>query len=89
MVINVWSRNRFHVGTISGKNSKSSKKSTQESLLVTKEVEAILKKRVIQKTSAGAILVQPLVSKQKGWELLTCNELKKSEWRACIYSRVC
>ena len=49
--MSVWSKSRRHFGTISGKSSTSSKMSAQESLLVTKEVESMLKMGTIQKTS--------------------------------------
>lgn len=52
-----------------GKISNHPKVSTQKSLLVTKDVKAILEKRVIKKMSAGSILVQPPVSKQKNLNL--------------------
>ena len=59
--------------------------SAQVSLLVTKEVESMLKKGAIQKKSVKKrpILDQPVFSRKKGWGQQTCNKHKKSE---CIHS---
>lgn len=50
--------------------------STQESLLVTKEMEAMLEKGTIQKTSVKRLLRQSLLSKPKGCEQHTWYKLK-------------
>ena len=55
--MDVWSKNRLHFGTISGKSSTSSK-NVSTGILVsdsTKEVESMLKRRAIQKASVKKV----------------------------------
>ena len=81
----VWSRNRLDFGTISGKNSTSSKNVTTGILASDKGggiyvEEGNHSKNICEKRS---ILEQPVFSRKKGWEEQTCDKLKKPE---CIHS---
>ena len=81
----VWSKNRLHFGTISGKSSTSSKNVSTGILASDKGggiyvEEGSHPKNVWEKRS---ILEQPVFSWKKGMMEQTCDKLKKSE---CIHS---
>ena len=57
----------FELQPFQAKFSHHPKMSTQESSLETKDMEAMLEKGAIQKTSAKQLLWQSLLIKQKGW----------------------
>lgn len=86
----------FKLQPFQAKFSHHPKMSTQESLLVTTETEAMLGKGAIQERSLKELLWQSLLSKEKGyggWGQQTCNKLKKSECfhslPSCINPRTC
>ena len=81
----VWSKNRLHFGTISGKSSTSSKNVSTGILASDKGggiyvEEGSHPKKICEKRS---IHEQPVLSRKKGWGEQTCDKLKKSE---CIHS---
>ena len=81
----IWSKNRLHFGTISGKSSTSSKNVTT-GILASDEGGGIYVeegshlKNICEKRS---ILEQPVLRRKKGWGEQTCDKLKRSE---CIHS---
>ena len=81
----VWSKNRLHFGTITGKSSTSSKNVSIGILASDKGggiyvEEGSHPKKICEKRS---IHEQPVLSRKKGWGEQTCDKLKKSE---CIHS---
>ena len=81
----VWSKNRLHFGTISGKSS-TSFKNVSTGILASDKVGGIYveegnhSKKICEERSN---LEQPVFSRKKGWGQQTCDKLKKSE---CIHS---
>ena len=79
--MSVWSKNRLHLGAISGKSSTSSKNVSTVILASDKGggiyvEEGSHPKNICEKRS---ILEQPVFSRKKGWGEQTCDKLKKSE----------